>query len=199
VQARDLASDFGKIVRVARDGSIPGDNPFVNKPGARPEIWSLGHRNVLGAALDDRLRLWVAEMGPRGGDELNLIQPGKDYGWPIIGYGEEYSGEPIHQTTQQPGLEQPIYYWDPVISPGALMIYSGSLFPEWRGNFFIAGLSSKALVRLVLEGDRVVGEERLLTDRKARFRDVVQAPDGSIYLLTDDEDGELLRLRPEAT
>lgn len=198
VQARDLASDFGKIVRIGRDGSIPNDNPFVKEPRARPEIWTLGHRNVLGAALDSRQRLWVAEMGPRGGDELNLIERGKDYGWPIIGYGEEYSGERIHQTTQQPGLEQPVYYWDPVISPGALMIYSGSLFPEWQGNFFIAGLSSKALVRLVLEGDRVVGEERLLSDRKARFRDVVQAPDGSIFLLTDDEDGELLQLRPQA-
>jgi glucose/arabinose dehydrogenase len=197
VQARDLASDFGKIVRIWPNGQIPKDNPFVDKPGARPEIWSLGHRNVLGAALDARNRLWVAEMGPRGGDELNLIARGKDYGWPTIGYGEEYSGERIHQTTQAPGLEQPIYYWDPVISPGALMIYGGSLFPEWRGNFFIAGLSSKALIRLVLENDRVVGEERLLTDRNARLRDVVQAPDGSIYVLTDDEDGELLRLTPE--
>jgi glucose/arabinose dehydrogenase len=199
VQARDLSSDLGKIVRILPNGQIPPDNPFVDQPRARPEIWSLGHRNVLGAALDARQRLWVAEMGPRGGDELNLIARGKDYGWPTIGYGEEYSGKRIHATTQAVGLEQPIYYWDPVISPGALMIYSGSLFPEWKNDFFIAGLSSKALIRLVLKDDRVIGEERLLTDRNARLRDVVQAPDGSIYVLTDDENGELLRLAPEAS
>ena len=196
VQARDLASDFGKIVRIRPDGTIPQDNPFVSEKGARPEIWTKGHRNVLGAALDERQRLWVAEMGPRGGDELNLIARGKDYGWPTIGYGEEYSGEPIHQTTQAEGLEQPVYYWDPVISPGALAIYSGSLFPEWRGNFFIAGLSSQALIRLVLKNDRVVGEERLLADRGERIRDVVQGPEGALYLLTDGSKGKLLRLTP---
>jgi glucose/arabinose dehydrogenase len=196
VQAQNLASDFGKIVRIRPTGEIPTDNPFVGTPNARPEIWTLGHRNVLGAALDAQNRLWVAEMGPRGGDELNLVERGKNYGWPTIGYGEEYSGARIHQTTQAAGLEQPVYYWDPVISPGALMIYSGALFPEWRGNFFIAGLSSKALIRLVIKDDRVVGEERLLTDRDARIRDVEQAPDGAIYVLTDDEDGELLKLTP---
>lgn len=198
VQAQDLASDFGKLVRIRPNGEIPADNPFVGTAGARGEIWTLGHRNVLGAALDGQKRLWVAEMGPRGGDELNLIERGKNYGWPTIGYGEEYSGARIHQSTQAPGLEQPIYYWDPVISPGALLIYSGTLFPEWRNDFFIAGLSSKALIRLVVEHDRVTGEERLLTDRKSRIRDVAQAPDGSIYLLTDDDDdGEVLRLAPE--
>lgn len=196
VQARDLASDFGKIVRLLPDGAIPKDNPFIDRPGARPEIWSLGHRNVLGAALDAQSRLWVAEMGPRGGDELNLIERGKDYGWPTIGYGEEYSGEPIHQTTQAPGLEQPKYYWDPVISPGALAIYSGDLFPEWKGNFFIAGLSSKALIRLVMDGERVVGEERLLMDRDERIRDVTQGPDGALYVLTDGSSAKLLKLIP---
>jgi len=196
VQARDLASDLGKIVRILPDGSSPKDNPFVARPGARPEIWTLGHRNVLGAALDAQQRLWVAEMGPRGGDELNLIEPGKDYGWPTIGYGEEYSGEPIHQSTQAPGLEQPVYYWDPVISPGALVIYSGELFPEWKGNFFIAGLSSQALVRLVLKADRVVGEERLLADRSERIRSVVQGPEGALYLLTDGANGKLLKIMP---
>jgi aldose sugar dehydrogenase len=197
VQARDLASDLGKIVRLLPDGSIPKDNPFINRKGARPEIWTLGHRNVLGAALDSQKRLWVAEMGPRGGDELNLVEPGKDYGWPTIGYGEEYSGEPIHQNTQAEGLQQPIYYWDPVISPGALTIYSGTLFQEWKGNFFIAGLSSKALVRLVLENDRVVGEERLLTNRSERIRAVVQGPEGALYLLTDGTNGKLLKITPE--
>ena len=195
-QARDLASDFGKIVRIFPDGRVPPDNPFVGAKGARPEIWTRGHRNVLGADLDQQNRLWVAEMGPRGGDELNLVARGKDYGWPTIGYGEEYSGERIHEVTQAPGLEQPVYYWDPVISPGALLIYSGKLFPEWRGNFFIAGLSSKALIRLVLENDRVVGEERLLTDRATRVRDVVQGPDDAIYALTDGDDAQLLRLAP---
>jgi glucose/arabinose dehydrogenase len=149
---------------------------------------------VLGADLDAKNRLWIAEMGPRGGDELNLVERGKDYGWPTIGYGEEYSGEPIHERTQAPGLEQPVYYWDPVISPGALAIYSGDLFQEWKGNFLIAGLSSQALIRLELENDRVVGEERLLTDRGVRMREVVEAPDGAVILLTDD--GELLELRP---
>jgi glucose/arabinose dehydrogenase len=176
---------------------VPKDNPFVGKQGARPEIWTSGHRNVLAADLDAKNRLWVVEMGPRGGDEVNLVEKGKDYGWPTIGYGEEYSGEPIHQSTQAPGLEQPVYYWDPVISPGALTIYSGALFPEWKGNLFVAGLSSKALIRLVLEGDKVVGEERLLTDRAARMREVVEGPDGALYVLTDGDDGKLLELKPE--
>ena len=196
VQARDLASDLGKIVRILPDGGIPKDNPFVERAGARPEIWTLGHRNVLGAALDSKQRLWVAEMGPRGGDELNLIERGKDYGWPTIGYGEEYSGASIHATTQAPGLEQPVYYWDPVISPGALAIYSGALMPEWKGDFLIAGLSSEAVVRLTLKNDRVVGEERLFTDRHERMRDVVEGPDGAVYLLTDESNGKLLRVAP---
>lgn len=195
-QARELGSHFGKIVRIHPDGAAPKDNPFVDRPGARPEIWSLGHRNVLGAALDAQSRLWVAEMGPRGGDELNLVERGKDYGWPTIGYGEEYSGAPIHRQSQAPGLEQPVYYWDPVISPGALAIYSGELFSEWKGNFLIAGLSSQALIRLALDNDRVVGEERLLAERGDRIREVVQGPEGAVYLLTDG--GELLKLTPKA-
>jgi aldose sugar dehydrogenase len=198
VQARDLGSHFGKIVRIRPDGSVPKDNPFVGRKGALPEIWSLGHRNILAADLDDRNRLWVVEMGPRGGDELNLVEKSKDYGWPTIGYGEEYSGERIHQSTQAPGLEQPVYYWDPVISPGALTIYSADLFPEWKGNFLIAGLSSEALVRLELKDNRVVGEERLLAERGDRIREVVQGPDGALYLLTDDDDGKILKLTPSA-
>src|SRR5690606_21206010 len=198
VQARDLGSHFGKLVRINPDGSVPKDNPFVNKQGARPEIWSLGHRNVLAADFDPRGRLWVVEMGPRGGDELNLVEKGKDYGWPTIGYGEEYSGKRIHDRTQAPGMEQPVYYWDPVIAPGALTIYTGDLFPEWKGNFLIAGLSSKALIRLELKDNRVVGEERLLADRGDRIREVVQGPEGAVYLLTDDDDAELLKLTPSA-
>lgn len=196
VQARDLGSHLGKIVRIRPDGSVPEDNPFVGRKDARPEIWTLGHRNVLAAALDADGRLWVAEMGPRGGDELNLIERGKDYGWPTIGYGEEYSGARIHAAAQGPGMEQPVYFWDPVVSPSGMAIYLGELFPEWRGNVFIGGLSSRALVRLVLRDGRVVGEERLLRELEARIREVVQGPDGALYLLTDARDGKLLKLVP---
>jgi glucose/arabinose dehydrogenase len=196
VQAQDLGSHLGKIVRIRPDGSVPDDNPYRGRSGARPEIWSSGHRNVLAAALDGRSRLWVGEMGPRGGDELNLVAAGKDYGWPTIGYGEEYSGERIHERTQAPGLEQPVYYWDPVISPSGMVFYSGDLFPEWRGDVFLGGLSGRALVRLVLEDDRVVGEERLLGDLGARIREVVQGPDGALWLLTDAPNGKLLRVAP---
>jgi aldose sugar dehydrogenase len=198
-QARDLSSHFGKIVRIRPDGSVPNDNPFVDKPNARPEIWTLGHRNVLAADFDAHGRFWVVEMGPRGGDELNLIERGKDYGWPTIGYGEEYSGERIHEKTQAPGMEQPVYYWDPVTSPGALAIYSGDLFSEWKGDFLIAGLSSQALVRLIVKDNRVVGEERLLAKRGERIREVVEAPSGAVVLLTDGGEGKLLELTPSAT
>lgn len=199
-QAQDLASHFGKVVRIAPDGTVPKDNPFVSTKGARPEIWSLGHRNILSAALDAKKRLWIVEMGPKGGDELNLVERGKDYGWPTIGYGEEYSGDPIHKTTQAKGMEQPVYYWDPVISPSGMVVYSGAMFPEWKGNIFIGGLSSKALIRLVLDGnDKVVGEERLLTKEVGeRIREVVEGPDGALYVLTDENDGEILRLTPKA-
>jgi len=195
-QAQDLGSHLGKVVRINPDGSVPRDNPFVNRPGVRPEIWSYGHRNILSAALDARNQLWVVEMGPRGGDELNLVQRAKDYGWPTIGYGEEYSGRPIHRSTQAPGMEQPAYYWDPVIAPSGLTIYSGPLFPEWRGNLLIGGLASQALIRLVLRNNRVVGEERLLTHLHSRIREVVQGPEGALYLLTDESNGKLLRITP---
>ncbi|GGI74450.1 glucose dehydrogenase [Polymorphobacter multimanifer] len=195
VQAQDPGSHFGKIVRIGRDGSVPKDNPLVGRAGAKPEIWSWGHRNVLSAALDSRGRLWEVEMGPKGGDELNLVAKGKDYGWPTITYGEEYSGKPIGQAiTQKAGMEQPVYYWDPVISPSGMAIHSGRGATEWQGNVFIGGLSSKALVRLVLNGDRVVGEERLLTDRGERIRDVVEGPAGELYVLTDDANGKLLKV-----
>lgn len=197
MQAQELDSHFGKIVRVQPDGGVPSDNPYVSTDGARPEIWSSGHRNVLAAALDAKGRLWEAEMGPKGGDELNLVERKKDYGWPTIGYGEEYSGQSIHQATQMNGLEQPVYYWDPVISPSGMTIYSGSLFPEWRGDIFIGGLSSTALIRLMIRDDKVVGEERLLTERRARIREVVQGPEGALYLLTDDTNGQLLKLVPK--
>ena len=195
VQAQDLASDFGKIVRINRDGSIPKDNPVVGKPGARPENWSYGHRNVLAAALDAKGRLWESEMGPQGGDELNLVVKAKDYGWPTITYGEEYTGAPIGAAiTQQAGMEQPVYYWDPVIAPSGMAVYSGKMVPEWRGNILIGGLAVRSLVRLVLKGDKVVGEDRLLSDRTERIRDVVEGPDGGLWLVTDAPDGKLLKV-----
>ena len=197
MQAQKLDSLLGKIVRVNRDGSIPKDNPFVGREGARPEIWSYGNRNVQGAALDARGRLWEVEHGPQGGDELNLITRGKDYGWPSITYGEEYSGKPISDNaTQKAGMEQPVYYWDPVIAPSGMVFYSGKAMPEFKGNILVGGLRSQALVRLVLKNDKVVGEERLLIERKQRIRDVIEGPAGEIYLVTDDADGKLLKVTP---
>jgi aldose sugar dehydrogenase len=198
VQAQKLDSLIGKIVRVNRDGTIPKDNPFVNAQGARPEIWSYGNRNVQGAALDARGRLWEVEHGPQGGDELNQIQMGRDYGWPTIGYGEEYTGKPINDNASQaPGMEQPQYYWDPVIGPSGMIFHSGKGAPEFKGNIFVGGLRVQSLVRLVMNGDRVVGEERLLTDRKERIRDVIEGPAGEMYLLTDAVDGKLLKVTPQ--
>lgn len=195
VQAQKMDSLIGKIVRVNRDGTVPKNNPFVNAPGVRPEIWSYGNRNVQGAALDAKGRLWEVEHGPQGGDELNQIQMGRDYGWPAISYGEEYSGKAINDNaTQAPGMEQPQYYWDPVIGPSGMIFHSGKGMAEYKGNIFVGGLRVQSLVRLVLKGDRVVGEERLLTGRKERIRDVIEGPDGAIYLLTDDANGKLLKV-----
>jgi glucose/arabinose dehydrogenase len=198
VQAQKLDSLLGKIVRVNRDGSIPKNNPFVNAPGARPEIWSYGNRNVQGAALDAKGRLWEVEHGPQGGDELNQIQMGRDYGWPTISYGEEYSGKPINDNASQaPEMEQPQYYWDPVIGPSGMIFHSGKGAPEFKGNIFVGGLRVQSLVRLVMDGDKVVGEERLLTDRKERIRDVIEGLAGEMYLLTDAVDGKLLKVTPQ--
>jgi glucose/arabinose dehydrogenase len=195
--AQSLGAHFGKIVRVAPDGSVPRDNPFAGQAGARPEIWSYGHRNVQAAAFDEQGRLWEVEHGAQGGDELNLVQKGKNYGWPLQAYGQEYSGQPIATAaTSRPGVEQPVYFWDPVIAPSGAQFYTGSLFPEWRGNLLIGALRQQRLVRLVLENDRVTGEEHLLADRAKRVRDVRQGPDGAVYLVTDEPNGELLRLTP---
>ncbi|RKG91241.1 PQQ-dependent sugar dehydrogenase [Corallococcus sp. CA049B] len=196
-QAQDVKSHFGKVVRINPDGSVPKDNPYLNNPEAKPEIWSVGHRNVLSAALDSQNRLWTVEMGPQGGDEVNRPEAGKDYGWPTIGYGEEYSGAPIHQSTQAPGMEQPVYYWDPVIAPSGMTIYSGTLFPEWKNDMFIGGLAAKTLVRLMVRNDRVVGEEHLLKDLDSRIREVVQGPEGALYLLTDATNGKVLKVTPK--
>jgi glucose/arabinose dehydrogenase len=201
MQAQNLDSLLGKVVRINRDGSIPPDNPFVGRAGARPEIWSIGHRNMQGATLHPTTgELWEVEHGTRGGDEINIARKGKDYGWPTIAYGVEYRGGAITGgITAQAGMEQPLYYWDPVIAPGGMTFYTGALFPAWQGNLFIGGLGSTNLVRLVLEGERVVGEERLLTDlqpARERIRDVTQGPDGALYLLTDNAEGRVLKLAP---
>jgi glucose/arabinose dehydrogenase len=200
MQAQNLDSLIGKVARINSDGSIPKDNPFVGKDGARPEIWSIGHRNIQAAALHPTTgELWEVEHGTRGGDELNVAERGKDYGWPTIAYGIEYRGGPITGGIQQKaGMEQPIYYWDPVIGPSGLAFYTADLFAAWKGSLFIGGLATRDLVRVELKGDRVTGEQRLLTDRKERIRDVRQGPDGAIYVLTDAADGVLLKLVPKA-
>jgi glucose/arabinose dehydrogenase len=198
VQAQDLNSHLGKVVRINTDGTVPSDNPFVGRANAKPEIWSWGHRNVQGATIDSATgKLWTIEHGPRGGDELNQPRAGLNYGWPIISYGIDYSGRKMTDGIQQKeGMEQPVYYWDPVIAPGGLMVYQGNLFPKWKGSVFIGALGGQKLVRLQMEGDKVVGEEWLLADRRQRVRDVQQGPDGSIYVLNESGADSLLRLRP---
>jgi glucose/arabinose dehydrogenase len=194
-QAQDLGSDMGKVIRINADGSVPADNPFVQTAGARPEIWSLGHRNVQGVAITPTGQVWTIEHGTRGGDEVNHDRAGVNYGWPVVAYGTEYAGGPINGgITAREGLEQPVYYWDPVIAPGGATFYEGAMFPGWRGNLLVAGLKEKHIARLVLENDRVVGEERLLTDLGERIRDVAVGPDGAVWAITDETDGKLVRL-----
>ena len=191
---------IGKFVRINRDGSIPTDNPFVNQPGVRPEIWSIGHRNAQAAAMHPTTgELWAIEHGTQGGDELNIARKGKDYGWPTIAYGIEYRGGPITGgITAKEGMEQPVYYWDPVIGPSGMAFYTADLFPAWKGSLFVGGHATYDLVRLSIEGERVVGEERLLKDLEPRphVRDVRQGPDGALYVLTDSTSGKLLKLVP---
>ena len=201
MQAQQIDSGIGKIARINADGSIPADNPFVSRDGARPEIWSIGHRNVQSATLHPSTgALWVVEHGTKGGDEINIVRKGDDHGWPTIAYGIEYRGEAITGgLTQKDGMEQPIYYWDPVIAPSGMLFYTGDLFPAWKGSLFVGGLVTKTLVRLDVEGERVTGEERLLTDLQPaaeRIRDVRQGPDGAIYLVTDNPKGRILKLVP---
>ena len=189
----------GKLVRIRPDGSVPEDNPFAKRDGARAEIWSTGHRNMQGAALHPVTRkVWTSEHGPMGGDELNIPQAGRNYGWPVITHGVDYSGEPIKGSVGRaaPGMEQPHHVWE--VSPGlsGMLFYSGKAIPEWKGNLFLGSLAKNALIRLELDGDRVVHEERLLTARQERIRDVREGPDGAIYLLVDADSGKLLRIRP---
>lgn len=198
-RAQDLDSHFGKIVRIAPDGSIPPDNPFVKRQGALPEIWSLGHRNLQGAALNPASgELWTSEHGARGGDEINIPRAGRNYGWPLITHGVDYSGARIGVGSEKEGLEQPVLHWTPSIAPSGLAFYQGDRFPGWRGNLFAGSLKNQMLVRMELQGDRVVGQERLLESLGERIRDVRAGPDGLLYLLTDSQRGRLLRLEPAA-
>lgn len=197
-RAQDLGSGIGKIVRINTDGTIPRDNPFVDRRGARPEIWSFGHRNLQGAALHPETgQLWTVEHGARGGDELNHPEAGKNYGWPVITYGRDYTGFRIGEGTAKAGMEQPVYYWDPVISPSGMVFYTGDRYPGWKGSLFVGSLSFGALVRLVVTDGRVTLEERHLHDMRERIRDVQQGPDGYLYLITDSSDGQILRVLPK--
>jgi len=196
-EAQNLANHLGKIVRIRPDGSVPPDNPFVGKPGAKPEIWSYGHRNAQGLTRHPVTgQIWEHEHGPRGGDEVNLIDKGKNYGWPVIGYGIDYSGAKIHESTQKEGMEQPLWHWVPSIAPSGMAFYNGSLLPAWRGNLFVGALAGQLLVRLELDGQKVVKEERLLRDLNERIRDVRQGPDGALWLATDSSSGRILRVAP---
>ena len=195
--AQDLSTTLGKVVRINADGSVPRDNPFVGRAGALPEIWSLGHRNVQAAVLDGRGELWTVEHGPRGGDELNHPQAGKNYGWPVITYGVDYSGARIGIGTAKAGMEQPVYYWDPVIAPSGATFYSGAAFADWKGDLLVGSLNPGLLVRLRITNGRVVREERYLAELHDRIRDVREGPDGALYLLTDaSPNGRLLRVTP---
>jgi glucose/arabinose dehydrogenase len=193
--AQALSNNIGKVVRINADGSIPSDNPFANRGGAQRDVWSYGHRNPLGGAINPSSnKLWMHEMGPAHGDEINIPEKGKNYGWPSASNGNNYDGSKIPDHDARPQFTPPQYFWHPAISPSGMMFYTGSLFKDWNGNLFIGGLSSEALIKLTLDGDKIKSEERIAMHR--RIRDVVQAPDGSIWMITDYKDGELLRMTP---
>ncbi len=195
-QVQRLETDIGKIVRIDRDGKAPADNPYRGRAGARPELWSVGHRNVQGAALDPATgELWIDEHGPKGGDELNRVAGGRNFGWPLLTHGVEYSGEKISDRAEAPGYESPVHYWVPSIATSGLAFYTGTRIPQWRGNAFVGGMKPKELVRLELRDGKVVQEERLFGEELGeRIRTVVDGPDGALYLLTDESDGRLLRI-----
>ncbi|TDL87958.1 PQQ-dependent sugar dehydrogenase [Meridianimarinicoccus aquatilis] len=191
--AQDLSRHEGSVVRIARDGSVPADNPFVGHSGAQPEIWSIGHRNPQGAALDANGRLWVAEHGARGGDEVNLVKKGQNYGWPVISYGRHYSGARIGKGTAQAGMQQPAHYWDPSIAPSGMAIYSGKLWPEWRGDFFVGSLKFSLISRI--DGDTMAEAEQIEGPQTARVRDVREGPDGAIWFISENN-GAVYRMTP---
>ena len=198
-QAQSLGDHLGKVIRIAPDGSVPSGNPFAGRADAKPEIWSYGHRNAQGLAINPASgELWEIEHGPRGGDEVNIIARAKNYGWPVIGYGIDYSGAKIHDSTAKDGMEQPVKYWVPSIAPSGMAFYTGKLFPKWSGSLFTGALRGAMLVRLTLNGNAVTAEERLLQNLHERIRDVRQGPDGALWLLTDSSAGRILRVAPAA-
>jgi glucose/arabinose dehydrogenase len=196
-RAQDLNDHAGSVIRLHDDGSIPVDNPFIDQTGKQAQIYSYGHRNIQGAALHPETgKLWIHEHGPQGGDELNVIAAGINYGWPVITYGKEYgSGDDIGEGSHKTGMQQPLHYWVPSIAPSGMAFYSGDKFPDWQGDLFIGSLKFRLLVRLQLQGTKVVSEERLLEDVLGRIRDVRNGPDGYLYLLTDAKNGKLIRLQ----
>lgn len=198
-KAQTLDNHQGKVIRINADGSVPADNPYVKTPGALPEIWSYGHRNMQGAAIHPLTKkLWTGEHGPQGGDELNIDEAGKNYGWPVITYGENYGGGKIGEGTHKPGMEQPIYKWVPSIATAGFIFYTGDKFPQWKNNILLASLKEQTLVRLVLDGDKIVKEERLLKKELGqRLRSVIQGPDGLVYIVTDESNGKILQLSPQ--
>jgi glucose/arabinose dehydrogenase len=197
-QPQQLDSNMGKVLRIKPDGSMPPDNPFVGRAAAHPEIYALGFRDPQGITIHPRTgKLWTSEHGPRGGDEINAVVKGRNYGFPVIGYGREYNGKPINSDkAAQEGMEQPVYFWTPDVAPAGIGFYTGKLFPAWNGDLFVATLLGRALVRLVLQNERVVAEERLLTELNTRIRGVNEGPDGALYVLTDGANGKILRLSP---
>lgn len=196
-RAQDLGTTLGKVVRIAPDGSVPKDNPFVGRSGALPEIWSYGHRNPQGAALHPATgQLWTVEHGARGGDEINTPLAGRNYGWPVITYGRDYTGFRIGEGTAKPGMEQPLHFWDPSIAPSGLAFYTGDAFPAWKGSVFVGALAGRLVARLELDGTKVVREERMLGELGERIRDVRQGPEGALYLVTDARNGRILRVEP---
>jgi len=198
-RAQDLAQHPGSVLRLNDDGSVPDDNPFVGQAGALPEIYAWGHRNPQGMAVHPETgAVWTQEHGPRGGDEVNIERPGANYGWLVITHGIDYSGAPVGEGTHKEGMEQPVHYWVPSIAPSGMAFYEGDAFPEWQGDLFVGALKDQLLARLELDGERVVGEERLLENAIGRIRDVEVGPDGFLYLLTDESDGGLYRLEPAA-
>lgn len=197
-KAQTLDNHQGKVIRINADGTVPADNPFVKTPGALPEIWSYGHRNVQGAAINPLTKkLWTGEHGPQGGDELNIDEAAKNYGWPVITYGENYGGGKIGEGTHKQGMEQPAYKWVPSIATAGFIFYTGDKFPQWKNNILLTSLKEQTLVRLVLDGDKITKEERLLKNELGqRLRSVIQGPDGLVYLVTDESKGKILQIAP---
>ena len=197
-RAQDLSDHAGGTHRLHDDGRIPEDNPFLDNPDAKPSFYTYGNRNAQAMTMHPQTGvIWQVEHGPRGGDELNIIEAGKNYGWPVISYGINYSGTPVGEgITHKEGMEQPVYYWDPSIAPSGMAFYTGDAFRNWRGNLFVGALAHEHLARLVIKDNKVVKEEKLLTERDERIRDVRMGPDGLLWLLTDESDGSLLRIKP---